>query len=220
MILTAHSGSDGTPDNSRQFIKEMVAAGLTSMEVDVRCSDGGRLYLSHDQTPWADAMLSLENALLILKNTPVVKLTCDLKEPNLETQVLAAAEEYDLRDRIILTGAVNPEHCPTSFRKQIYYNAESIIPHLYLDWEISNSEIDRIIETCRQYGIETVNMNYRLATNNVINRFHQAGISLSLWTVNDFAEINRFKSAGIKNVTTKCAISYLYHDVIRQAMGG
>lgn len=221
MMLTAHSGSDGTPDNSRQFIKEMLLAGIACVEVDVRRSQTGKLYLSHDKTFWSEAMLSLDNAFQILKTDSDALMNCDLKEPNLEQSVLALATQHNIQDRIILSGAVNLAHLPDPmYLKQVYYNAESIIPHLYLNWEMTKSQIDEIIQTCHTKGIETININYRLATNGVINRFHQEGLNLSVWTVNDFAEINRFRSADVKNVTTKYAISYLYQNVARQAMGG
>lgn len=221
MMLTAHSGSDGTPDNSRQFIKEMLQAGIACVEVDVRRSQEGSLYLSHDKTLWAEAMLSLDNAFQILKTDSEAFMNCDLKEQNLEQAVITLATEHNLQDRIILSGAVNLDNLPDqTYLKQVYYNAESIIPHLYLNWEMTKAQINEVVQFCHEKGLETININYRLATNGVINRFHQEGLSLSVWTVNEFAEINRFRSANIKNVTTKYAISYLYQNVVRQAMGG
>lgn len=220
MILTAHSGSDGTPDNSRHFIKEMLQAGVTSIEVDVRRSQTGHLYLNHDKTNWAEAMLSLDIAFELIKTAPNTTLHCELKETNLEHAVIALAQTHQLADRIILSGAVSLNHLPDAkYRKQVYYNAENIIPNLYVNWEMTGEQINQIVETCHKEGIETVHFNYRLVTNGVINRLHQEGLKLSVWTVNDFAEINRFRSAAVKNITTKYAISYLYQTVVAQAFG-
>lgn len=48
-LITAHSGCDGTPDNSLEFVKHALSCGVDAFEIDVCCRDG-RLFMSHDTT--------------------------------------------------------------------------------------------------------------------------------------------------------------------------
>ena len=47
-IITAHSGCEKTPENSREHILAAIASGAEMIEVDVRQAEDGTLYLSHD----------------------------------------------------------------------------------------------------------------------------------------------------------------------------
>ena len=47
-IITAHSGCEKTPPNSREHILAAIATGAEYIEIDVRY-DGEQLYLSHDE---------------------------------------------------------------------------------------------------------------------------------------------------------------------------
>ena len=47
-VITAHSGCEGTPDNSREHILAAIASGAEMIEVDVRQAPDGTLILSHD----------------------------------------------------------------------------------------------------------------------------------------------------------------------------
>ena len=40
-LITAHSGADGTPDNSMEFVRYALTLPVDAFEVDVRrCADG------------------------------------------------------------------------------------------------------------------------------------------------------------------------------------
>ena len=46
-IITAHSGCEGTPDNSLEHIRTAIASGAECLEIDVH-EHNGTLYLTHD----------------------------------------------------------------------------------------------------------------------------------------------------------------------------
>jgi len=87
-LITAHSGCDGTPDNSLEFISHALRSGADALEVDVRAAQDGTLYLSHDRTDAACPKLS--QAFPMLRSRPM-RINCDLKQPGLEEAVLALA---------------------------------------------------------------------------------------------------------------------------------
>lgn len=47
-IITAHSGCDGTEDNSLEFVTYALRSEAGCLEVDVRKGQDGDLILSHD----------------------------------------------------------------------------------------------------------------------------------------------------------------------------
>ena len=48
--ITAHSGCDGTPDNSMEFVRYALASEGNCLEADIRRNRDGELILSHDET--------------------------------------------------------------------------------------------------------------------------------------------------------------------------
>lgn len=47
-LITAHSGSDGTPDNSLACVRYAISTAADAFEVDVRRLADGTLALGHD----------------------------------------------------------------------------------------------------------------------------------------------------------------------------
>lgn len=213
MMLTAHSGSDGTPDNSRIFLKTMLKAGIACVELDVRKTDKGILYLSHDKDKWTEATLSLEGAFQMLASDGICMVNCDLKEENLEKAVLSLAEKYKLMNRLIFSGKVQLENISADhLMKKVYFNAENILPDLYVSQGLNEEKVKQLIDFCKKNKVRTVNLNYHFVTNEWIRLFHQEKIKVSVWTVNDFSEINRFIEIDVHNITTRLAISYNKHQ--------
>ena len=56
-MITAHSGADGTKENSLEFVAYAMQTGADALEVDVRMGENGILILSHDKTD-EDAKIS------------------------------------------------------------------------------------------------------------------------------------------------------------------
>ena len=48
--ITAHSGCDGTPDNSMEFVRYALGSEGDCLEVDIRRNRNEELILSHDET--------------------------------------------------------------------------------------------------------------------------------------------------------------------------
>jgi glycerophosphoryl diester phosphodiesterase len=103
-LLTAHSGCDGTPDNSGAFLEYAMALDADCVEVDVRMTPDGRLVLAYDDGP-APALLS--DALTLLRGHPEKMLNCDLKQRDLEILVWALARESGVGGQIAFSGEVS-----------------------------------------------------------------------------------------------------------------
>lgn len=213
IILTAHSGSDQTAENSLSFVKTMLKHDIKAIEVDIRLNpETNQLYLAHDVPTDCTKVVLLEEVFQILQSHSNVQINCDLKEEQLETKVMELAKKYLAKNQVIFSGTVDLENIPPSWLENIFFNIENILPKIYD--AVNQSEatqvenIRHIIDFAKTHQIEILNMNYHLATDGVIDLFHQENIKLSLWTVNDFELIDHFKKKGLYNVTTRKAIGY------------
>lgn len=208
-MLTAHSGSDGTPDNSRIFLEKMLAGGITCVEVDMRQSPTGVLYLSHDTMEWDEALFTLKEAMEMLAEKRYCFVNCDLKEEQLEMAVVNMAQDYGLTNQLILSGNVQLQHLETkALIEKVYFNVENIISNLYASKEIGKAQLGELVVYCKTKGVQTINIHHRFATEAVISAFQKEGIGVSVWTVNDKDVIDRFQTLGVRNVTTRQALAY------------
>ena len=108
VLITAHSGCDGTPDNSLEFVRHALQTNADALEVDVRKTENGGLAISHDPIA-ADQDAPTLQAVFSLVAPTEKKINCDLKEPDLEEAVIGLAREQGLLQRLIFSGTVSLE---------------------------------------------------------------------------------------------------------------
>lgn len=218
MMLTAHSGSDGTPENSKEFLTHMLSAGVDGVEVDVRRTVDGILYLSHDKPESMKDQLVLEEAFQIVASYPKGMINCDLKESNLELPVLELVDQYGLRDRLIFSGRVDlGKIASQELLEKVFFNVENIFPNVYLSGETEMERTGELIHFCEDKGIQTININHYLVTKTFVERLYAAGIGISVWTVDDFKKIDRFRELGVRNVTTRQTLAYRNRNLQKEA---
>ena len=206
-LITAHSGADGTPENSLSYLRRALASDADALEIDIRRGEGGGLYLGHDSA----GTVSLRTALELTAAHKTMRVNCDLKEPGLEEEVCALAEDFGLGGRVILTGAADAERYGTSpaLRRaaELWVNLEEVIPDLYIsyrenpDFELTAAET--VLAVCRRCHIRTVNLYHRLVTRRFLETLAAAGVGVSAWTVDAPMEIRWFLYRGAANITTR-----------------
>ena len=208
-MITAHSGADGLPDNSLAYLRHALASAADAFEIDVRRDGGGELRLGHDAADGALPSLAEVFALLAASPRPL-RVNCDLKEPGLEEDVCALARAHGLAGRGILTGSADPALYAASpalsETAELWLNAEEAVEGLYAraaDPAFRTRAAEALIAVCRSCGVTTVNMNYRLAAEDFTAPLEEAGLALSLWTVNGPEELRRFLARGVRSLTTR-----------------
>lgn len=215
--ITAHSGSDGTPDNSLEFVQYALTTSADALEIDVRRAADHRLVISHDETK-EEAVL-LEQVFETVKQNAGMRINCDLKEYGLEEAVFLLSQTCGLPEGCILfSGSVAPckPDSPCSWGSvEVYWNIEECIPDIYRCEEGKESEritgecVEKIIETYKGYGISVININEKFLNPALLEAMEKAGIGISAWTVDDPERIRRLLELGVKNITTRrpaCAI--------------
>ncbi|MGN1389468.1 MAG: glycerophosphodiester phosphodiesterase [Bulleidia sp.] len=202
-MITAHSGCDGTPDNSMAYLRYAFASGADCVEVDIR-PDQNTLVLSHD--PCETDAVTLKDAFTLLARHPEKKMNCDLKTPGLEKKVYGLALECGCERQLIYTGTVDPEGDHEIFAPvEIAMNIENLCPEIYED--LLQGELSKRAAECLDFaagrGIRVINLEYHLF-DLIKEDLEKRKLSASVWTVNDASQAERFlNEALISNITTR-----------------
>lgn len=215
--ITAHSGADGTPDNSMEFVQYALTTSADALEIDVRRADDQTLVISHDKTK--TEAVPLAKVFEAVKQNAGMRINCDLKEYGLEEAVFLLSQACGLSEETILfSGSVNPcesfEAC--SWKDvEIYWNVEECIPDIYIcekgkeEEKITGAVAQKLVETYKKYGISVMNINEKYLNPVLMEVLKNVGMGISAWTVNDPKRIRRLLDLGVKNITTRrpaCAL--------------
>ena len=210
-MITAHNGAGGTPINSLDFVRYALASTADALEVDVRMTCDGTLVFTHDlpEDGSAGGLVMIEEVFRLVKESDK-RINCDLKEAGLEDAVYHLACDCGLADRLIYSGSVSAGHMKESGlieRVDVFLNIEEYIPDLYERCQKDPAQIEiaarDFSSLCSEYGIRFVNANYRLATEPFIRILSEAGLGLSVWTVDEPEAFARFRALGVCNITTR-----------------
>lgn len=209
--ITAHSGCDGTPDNSLEFVRYALQTRADALEVDVRKTEDGGLAISHDAiVPGQDAP-SLDAVFELVAQSDKW-VNCDLKQPDLENAVIDLAKKHGLLQRLIFSGTVSLERVRTQPELTrdvlVYINIEELMPGLYEQLKeeerIELSQIRQAAALCREYGLRVLNVYEKLCTPQFMQIMEQEGVRVSAWTVDDPARAAELAAApAIENITSR-----------------
>ena len=197
--LTAHTGCEGTKDNSLDAITLGFGSGADIVEIDLNFNSEGIAVLSHNEPkgkePTLDEAFSLIAGYKGLFVNVDVKNTLDLK------QVTALAEKHGIRDRIFFTG-INLEdvetvkkECPT-------------VPY-YLNYEVLKENkqtpeyLNDLIKIVKDSGAVGINFNKDSATKDLVDTFHNNDLLVSIWTVNEEKDMYKILYFAPDNITTR-----------------
>ena len=217
--ITAHSGCEGTMRDSFESIERGIALGADCVEVDVQIDAAGVLRLSHDRREDYSGAETLEHAFARVADAGI-NINCDLKAPRVLYPVLELAEKFGLTDgRLIFSGSVSCDLLaadPEIARKaRIFLNGEEIGKYFYCGaapdfaqilrspWsflrernvEIMDARIPEIVAAA-------INLPFKDLTHEHIARFRACGAELSLWTVNEEADMRRLLNEDLLSMTT------------------
>ena len=228
VLITAHSGCEGTPDNSLASIEKGAALGADCVEIDVRADAGGRLWLTHDVPKDFSGLVSLEEAFALIRESGVA-VNCDLKESAALLPTLALAQKMGIgREKLIFSGSVDPAlleaHPEVARSSRIFLNSEELVRDM-----MQGDPPDRVGQTIfllmnsRQaakrihtLGAEALNAPYLLVPDELIIVLRAREVALSLWTLNDDNALREYLAKDLLNVTTRRPAAAL---AVRRALG-
>lgn len=205
-MITAHSGCDGTLDNSREFLDYALSCAADAVEIDIRPDGKGSYCLSHD-APGGEC-LALGTAFDILKTGDKL-INCDLKQPGMELGVLGLAREFGIENRILLSGTVSLDLLRENreISKRTLLNIKPAAPELQerFKWErrLHREELRHLAQIGKACGALALNIPFELCTEENLDIFKSEGVNISAWTVNDEEMAGYLLKKEIFNITTR-----------------
>ena len=188
-VITAHSGCEGTADNSRAHILAAIDSGAEMLEVDVRQTQDGLLYLYHDVPEDVGSCLTLRELFELIEPEKHMAMNLDAKTEGLIEPAMALAREFDLGGRIIFTGECrNDRTLANALGAEVWRNT---------------GNIPEGIATNRADGCPILNVHFSHVTESYENELRSFGASFSAWTVNDEDKLRQLLNLGIANITTR-----------------
>lgn len=197
--VTAHTGCEKTEDNSLEAIRKGYESGAHIVEFDLNFTAEGVPVLAHDKAE-ADSP-SLDEAFALISELDGLYVNVDCKKTDNLTEVAALAEKHGIKERIFYTGI--EEKDVKAVRTQTpditYWLNADVQKGKNKDSQYINSLCDKVI-SCGAVGI---NMNYKSCSAELVRLFHERGLLVSIWTVNNGPAMIEALELGADNITTR-----------------
>lgn len=198
--ITAHTGCMGTEDNTVESMEIGVKNGAKIIEFDVHFDKSGYPVLAHDE-PVGDE-LKLDAAFEFLSKNKDIRANVDMKTVTNMKNVEYLAIEYDVLDQIFFTG-IDIDDVETvkkdSPRIPYYLNVGEIDKSQNTDKEY----LMTLVEKVKNSGAIGINFNYKSASNELVDVFHENGLLVSIWTVDKEYDMYKILTMSPDNITTR-----------------
>lgn len=197
--VTGHTGCMGEKDNSVEAMESAVSAGAQIIEFDLNFDEKGEPVLSHDEPKGGE--VTLEEAFKFLQKHPAVLANVDAKSTKNLAAVQKLGEEYMVLSQLFYTGIGEED-------VKAVKNDSTKIPY-YLNVDVDKSKasnkdyLEEIAMKVILSGAVGINMHKRAVTKELCGFFHQKGLLVSVYTVNNEYELYRVLSCGPDNITSR-----------------
>ena len=185
-MITAHAGAEDTPANTMESIRILADCGADAIEVDVRLLNGVPV-MTHDAP--GEHCEPLLDCLAELARHDGLRVNLDMKEPGQTAAVAGLVRESGMSGRTILTGGVTDGELSEARNAgmEVWCNPDAAPGDAPLN------------ERVAARGLEVINLSYRDVDEALLREPQR----LSVWTVNEEADLRRFLAAGVRNITTR-----------------
>lgn len=196
---TAHTGCAGTKDNSLESFEAGVLYGANIVEFDLNFDKDGNPVLSHDEPIGNE--ITLEEAFPKIAEYENLFVNVDVKKCTDLKIAETTALQAGILHRIFYTG-INIENVEavrkTSPNVKYYLNVNVEKPSEHTDEYLCS-----LVETVKQSGAIGINFNKDSASKKLVDKFHENGLLVSIFTVDDELEMYEILSYSPDNITTR-----------------
>lgn len=195
--LTAHTGCEGTADNSLEAIRKGYECGADTVEFDVNFTAEGVPVLAHDSA--ADSTVTLAQAFELIAELPSLTVNVDCKTTENLRGISELAEKYGVKERIFFTG-IEEKDVPA-----VKEQTPDITYWLNIKLQKSTDKayLNSIADKVKALGAVGLNINHKNCTKELIELFHERGILVSIWTIKTEFDMIRALNLGADNITTR-----------------
>ncbi len=198
--ITAHSGAYNTPDNSLQYIDAALQNDADILEFDVRLRPDGTLAMSHDQIASNTEGEPIEPVMRKIKGRRS-HINLDIKEVETLKSLHKLIKKLKMEDQVLLTGVREDwipqvkKYCPGI----TYYINLSPDENRIAEEDYQQFLLDKLKET----GSVGINCHYGHCTPLLSELLHKHGYLLSVWTVDNEADMRRMLRYRPDNITSR-----------------
>ena len=222
-LAIAHRGGAGlAAENTLEAFRRSHALGLRCLETDVRMSADGQLVAFHDATlrrvtgrPGRVSSYPLEE----LTRTPVLGGECVLPLPALLAAFPDSRFIVDVKDRpavgplaqlLIESGAASRvcvagawDSWLVELRSRVGPELTTALSWRALTWLIASARAARRIRSVAGYAHVPLRFGrFQVFADDVVERAHDLGIKVVVWTVNDPGTMHRLLDRGVDGLIT------------------
>lgn len=197
--VTAHTGCEGTADNSLEAIRAGAEAGADTVEFDLRFDSDGNGILSHDEAE--GEAVSLSQALKLISSYGGLKVNVDCKTTDNLKQVAVMSEELGIADRVFYTGIEEKDVAAVRAQTPQVPYFLNIKPNSLR--KNNGRYISSLISLVREKGAVGLNVKYSRCSKRMVDMFRKEGLLVSVWTANSTRVMKKCLSFGPDNITTR-----------------
>jgi len=218
LLKVGHRGAAAlAPANTVAAVEAALEHDVDMVELDVFAAPDGRLVLSHSRRELGAAPVPLgEMFAFLAERAPTTGLLADLKLAGREKELVEALRTHGLVERTLACtnngdmlerlGRIEPGLA----RSRTYPRG-----HLYLGrrrtsipirgpvlWALKQALPYRVQSLTDQVGASAMTLSRRVVTGAAVERCHELGIAVYVWTVNRGDLVHRLDALGVDGVIT------------------
>lgn len=216
ILITAYVGCMNTECDSLESVYAGIQEDADIIEVDIRFDADGVPVLSHDPVNKVQGQgtVMLKEVFYVIKSYPKIIVNLDIKEMDGIESLYKLILSMDLKDKIILTG-VEPRYveCVQKYCPGIPYllNYDPNPAKIFMN---NIKYIRELLDMTIKSKAIGINLYYLFATDELINEFHNAGMKVFVWTVDDEEDIEEMIRRRVDSITS-CQVDLLTRLVSR-----
>jgi glycerophosphoryl diester phosphodiesterase len=189
------------PENTLRSLEAAVEHGCDMLEFDVLALRDRRIVLAHSRRELPGELATLEAALrLCAERFPDVGLQLDVKRRGIEEGVVALLRRSGVRNRAWIS----------AFDPGVLRRFAAVDPALPRSHTLRRDHVGlsraslprRIPFLVRRVQASALTLHYSLASRRAIERAHELGAAVYVWTVNDAAAAQMLVTAGADGIIT------------------
>lgn len=208
--IVAHRGGAGHwPDNSLEAFRNAASVGSTAVEMDVHSTMDGVQVLNHANFIRVDGvkylledcdyarlkalkpdLCTLEEALAVIADTDL-KLLLEIKAGSDIAHCVDAVHKYGLHDRTAFI----------SFSKRRLKSVREYDPTAAIGF-IFGKLPEGLDDTISELDLSMICQRYVHLTQSDLSKWHDMGLHVNIWTVNQDSDMAEYLAWGVDSITT------------------
>lgn len=215
-LRIGHRGAAAlAPPNTIQAVEAALELGVELVELDVFGRPDKTLVLGHSRKELGEEPVTLEDVFAFLaESAPDVGLVADLKGAGWEQELVQALRRHGLVERAVASTSdvgslqVLRRIEPRLARSRTYPRGRLFFGRRRTSIPVTGPVLAamrlalpyRIAGLSEEVGASAMTLKHQVVSRSVVERCHELGIAVLVWTVNDRALFRRLDALGVDGV--------------------